>query len=207
MKASRKSRSPRTVESLIRKTRHTDVTSAGVRKSLSPAHTSCHLFGVVVDGRVLMNGSPSMMLPELLHEAESGLDSPTSPRSAESTFRTPSPAPSSFRRPEAPLIIDTEGPRELSRKWTQSAQCHVTLLIIFLPPSFSHPPCTASCLTTKLPSILTTYASQTQTFSPSLPHSFNFTFFSISRLALSNKIYRHNAATMRQPYVLSFISF
>lgn len=62
-----------------------------------------------------MNGSPSMTLPELLHEAESELDSPSSPTSAQSAFRTPSPALSSFRRPEAPLVIDTDGPREWSR--------------------------------------------------------------------------------------------
>jgi len=110
MKASRKNRSPRTVESLIRKTRRADVTSAGVRKSSSPRRS----LGLVVDGRVLMHDSPSMTLPELLHEAESEIDSPTS-TSAQSAFRTPSPAPSSFRRPEAPLVIDTEGPREWSR--------------------------------------------------------------------------------------------
>lgn len=115
MKASRKSRSPRTVESLIRKTRRADVTSAGVRKSLSPARTSRRSFGLVVDGRVLMHGSPSMTLPELLDEAGSELDSPTSTRSATSGFRTPSPAHSSFRRPEAPLVVDTDGPREWSR--------------------------------------------------------------------------------------------
>jgi hypothetical protein len=115
MKASRKNRSPRTVESLIRKTRRADVTSAGVRKSLSPARISRRSFGVVVDGRVLMHGSPSMTLPELLHEVESERDSPTSTRSATPAFRTPSPAPTSFRRPSAPLVIDTDGPREWSR--------------------------------------------------------------------------------------------
>ena len=56
-----------------------------------------------------------MTLPELLHEVESERDSPTSSRSATSAFRTPSPALSSFRRPEAPLVIDTDGPREWSR--------------------------------------------------------------------------------------------
>jgi hypothetical protein len=59
-----------------------------------------------------MAGSPSMTLPELLHEAESELDSPTFPKG---DFRTPSPAPVSFRHPEAPLVIDTDGPREWSR--------------------------------------------------------------------------------------------
>lgn len=115
MKASRKSLSPRTVESLIRKNRRADVTSAGVRKSSSPARTSRRSFGVVIDGHVLMNGSPSMTLPELLHEAESEIDSPSSPTSAQSAFRTPSPALSSFRQPEAPLVVDTDGPREWSR--------------------------------------------------------------------------------------------
>jgi hypothetical protein len=56
-----------------------------------------------------------MTLPELLQEAESELDVPTSSRSAQSAFRTPSPAPSSFRRPEAPLVVDIDGPRDWSR--------------------------------------------------------------------------------------------
>ena len=56
-----------------------------------------------------------MTLPELLHEAESELDCSMSSRSAHSGFRTPSPAPSSFRQPAAPLVIDTDGPREWSR--------------------------------------------------------------------------------------------
>ncbi|SRR6266403_33448 len=115
MKASRENRSPRTVESLIRKARRADVTNAGIRKSLSPARAARRSFGVVVDGRVLMHGSPSMTLPELLHEAESELDFPASTKSAQSVVRTPSPALSSFRRPEAPLVIDTDGPREWSR--------------------------------------------------------------------------------------------
>jgi hypothetical protein len=115
MKAARKNLSPRTVESLIRKARRADLTSAGIRKSSSPARTSPRSFGVVVDGRVLMQGSPSMTLPELLHEAESELDFPASLKSEQSSFRTPSPAPTSFRRPQAPLVIDTDGPREWSR--------------------------------------------------------------------------------------------
>jgi hypothetical protein len=115
MKASWKSRSPRTVESLIRKTQHADVTGAGVRKSLSPARTSHRLFGVVVDGHVLMHDSPSMTLPELLHEAESEINSSTSPKSVMLAFRTPSPALLSFRRPQATLAIDTDGPCEWSR--------------------------------------------------------------------------------------------
>ena len=69
-----------------------DITGAGVCKSLSPACTSCHSFGVAVDGRMLMHDSPSMTLSELLHEAESEIDSPTSPKSATSAFRMPSPA-------------------------------------------------------------------------------------------------------------------
>ncbi|KAH9174755.1 hypothetical protein EDB89DRAFT_1950224 [Lactarius sanguifluus] len=52
-----------------------------------------------------------MTLPELLSEAESELDNPRE----QHTPRTPSPAPTSFRRPEAPLVIDTDGPREWSR--------------------------------------------------------------------------------------------
>lgn len=115
MKAARKNRSPHSVESLIRKARRADLASAGVRKSLSPARTARRSFGVVVDGQVLMNGSPSMTLPELLHEVESELDCSMSSRSAQSGFRTPSPAPSSFRVPEAPLVIDTDGPRDWSR--------------------------------------------------------------------------------------------
>jgi len=97
------------VESLIRKARRADLASAGVSKSSSPVRSARRSFGVVVDGHVVMAGSPSMTLPELLHQAESELDSPTA-------FRTPSPAPSSFRRPEAPLVVDMDGPRE----WTRS---------------------------------------------------------------------------------------
>ncbi|KAH9049324.1 hypothetical protein EDB84DRAFT_1453445 [Lactarius hengduanensis] len=97
--------SPRTVESLVRKARRADLASAGVSKSSSPARSGRRSFGVVVDGRVVTANSPSMTLPELLSEAESELDNP----------RTPSPAPASFRRPEAPLVIDTDGPREWSR--------------------------------------------------------------------------------------------
>ncbi|KAH9958013.1 hypothetical protein BC827DRAFT_1221608 [Russula dissimulans] len=116
IKAARKNRSSRSVESLIRKARRADLASAGVSKSSSPARSARRSFGVVVDGRVVMAGSPSMTLPELLHEAESDLDSPTFSRRPQSAFRTPSPAPSSFRRPEAPLVVDTDGPRE----WTRS---------------------------------------------------------------------------------------
>ena len=60
-----------------------------------------------------------MTLPELLSEAESELDPPTTTttflKRGQQTPRTPSPAPSSFRQPEAPLVIDTDGPREWSR--------------------------------------------------------------------------------------------
>ncbi|KAH9017089.1 hypothetical protein EDB83DRAFT_2438178 [Lactarius deliciosus] len=103
--------SPRTVESLVRKARRADLASAGVSKSSSPARSGRRSFGVVVDGRVVTANSPSMTLPELLSEAESELDNPREQR----TPRTPSPAPASFRRPEAPLVIDTDGPREWSR--------------------------------------------------------------------------------------------
>ena len=113
--AARKNRRSSTVESLIRKARRADVTSAGVSKSSSPARSARRSFGVVVDGRVVMTGSPSMTLPELLHEAQSDLDSSTLSRRASPAFRTPSPAPSTFKRPEAPLVIDTDGPREWSR--------------------------------------------------------------------------------------------
>ncbi|KAI9510178.1 hypothetical protein F5148DRAFT_1181341 [Russula earlei] len=107
-----KARKNRSVESLIRKARRGNLTSAGVSKSSRSPRRS---FGVVVDGRVVMAGSPSMTLPELLHEVESELDSPTFLSRPQSAFRTPSPAPSYFRRPEAPLVIDTDGPREWSR--------------------------------------------------------------------------------------------
>jgi hypothetical protein len=56
-----------------------------------------------------------MTLPELLSEAESELDPPTFLKRREHTPRTPSPARASFRPPEAPLVIDTDGPREWSR--------------------------------------------------------------------------------------------
>ncbi|KAI0287106.1 hypothetical protein BC826DRAFT_1046517 [Russula brevipes] len=115
MKAARKKRPSGTVESLIRRARRADLKDAGVSKSSSPARAARGSFGLVVDGRVVMTGSPTMTLPELLHEAESELDSPTASRRASPTFRTPSPAPSVFRRPEAPLVIDTDGPREWSR--------------------------------------------------------------------------------------------
>jgi hypothetical protein len=115
MKAARKNRRSSTVETLIRKARRADLASAGVSKSSSPARSARRSFGVVIDGHVVMTGSPSMTLPELLHEAESGLNPSTFPGHAQSDFRTPSPAPSSFRQPTAPLVIDTEGPREWSR--------------------------------------------------------------------------------------------
>ncbi|KAI0305260.1 hypothetical protein B0F90DRAFT_1702906 [Multifurca ochricompacta] len=114
-KISRQHRPSRTVESLIRKARRADLASAGVSKSLSPARSTRRSFGVVVDGRVVMDGSPSMTLPELLHVAESHLDSATFSMPGQQAFRTPSPAPGSIRRPEAPLVIDTDGPREWSR--------------------------------------------------------------------------------------------
>ncbi|KAI9458933.1 hypothetical protein BJY52DRAFT_406246 [Lactarius psammicola] len=107
--------SPRTVESLIRNTRRADLASAGISKSSSPARSGRRSFGVVVDGRVVTANSPSMTLPELLSEAESELDAPTFLKRGQYTPRTPSPAPASFRRPEAPLVIDTDGPREWSR--------------------------------------------------------------------------------------------
>ena len=57
-----------------------------------------------------------MTLPELLSEAESELGSPTFLKPRQQHIpRTPSPAPASFRRPEEPLVIDTDGPREWSR--------------------------------------------------------------------------------------------
>jgi hypothetical protein len=115
MKAARKPRPSRSVESLIRKARRADLSSAGVSKSPSPARSARRSFGVVVDGRVVMAGSPSMTLPELLHEAESEFDPLPSPKSTHNDFRTPSPAPVSFRCSEAPLVIDTDGPREWSR--------------------------------------------------------------------------------------------
>jgi len=62
-----------------------------------------------------MTGSPTMTLPELLHEVESELDSSASSRLGQPDFRMPSPTPSSFARPQAPLVIDTDGPREWSR--------------------------------------------------------------------------------------------
>lgn len=57
-----------------------------------------------------------MTLPELLSEAESELGSPTFLKPRQQHIpRTPSPAPAPFRRPEEPLVIDTDGPREWSR--------------------------------------------------------------------------------------------
>ena len=55
-----------------------------------------------------------MNLPELLHKAQSELDSSTFSRRASPAFRTPSPAPSIFKQPKAPLVIDTDGPCEWS---------------------------------------------------------------------------------------------
>jgi hypothetical protein len=115
MKAGGKNRRSSTVDTLIRKARRADLASAGVCKSSSPARLARRSFGVVIDGRVVMADSPSMTLPELLHEAESELDPSTFSRHAEPDFRTPSPAPSSFRQPTAPLVIDMDGPREWSR--------------------------------------------------------------------------------------------
>jgi hypothetical protein len=114
MKAARKNRRSSTVEALIRKARRADLASAGVSKLSSP-RSGRRSFGVVIDGRVVMSGSPSMTLPELLYEAESELDSSIVSGHTQPDFRTPSPAPSSFRQPTAPLVIDTDGPREWSR--------------------------------------------------------------------------------------------
>ena len=115
-KAARSRRfSPRSVESLIRKARRADLASASVSKSSSPARSIRRSFGVVLDGRVVTANTPPMTLPELLSEAESDLDPSTFLKRGQQTPRTPSPAPSSFRRPEAPLVIDTDGPREWSR--------------------------------------------------------------------------------------------
>jgi len=102
------------VESLICKARHVDATSTGVSKSLSPACSACCLFGIVIDGHVMMTSSPSMNLPELLHKAQSKLDSSTFSRHASPAFRMPSPAPSIFKQPEVPLVIDTDGLHEWS---------------------------------------------------------------------------------------------
>jgi hypothetical protein len=115
MKAGGKKRRSSTIDTLIRKARRADLASAGVSKSSSPARSARRSFGVVIDGHVVMTGSPSMTLPELLHEAESELDPSIISRRAEAGFRTPSPAPSSFQQPSAPLVIDTDGPREWSR--------------------------------------------------------------------------------------------
>jgi hypothetical protein len=71
MKYARKRRTPRSVESLIRKAQRADLASAGVSESPSPTCSARHSFGAVVNGRVIMAGSPSMTLPELLHETGS----------------------------------------------------------------------------------------------------------------------------------------
>jgi hypothetical protein len=62
-----------------------------------------------------MTGSPSMTLPKLLHDAQSELNPSSFSRCTSPAFRTPSPAPSTFKQPEALLVIDTDGPREWSR--------------------------------------------------------------------------------------------
>jgi len=86
-----KNRHSSTVESLIHKARRADTTSTGVSKSSSPARSACRLFGIIIDGRVVMTSSPSMNLPELLHKAQSELDSSTFSRHASPAFRTPPP--------------------------------------------------------------------------------------------------------------------
>ncbi|KAI0264614.1 hypothetical protein BC834DRAFT_1042177 [Gloeopeniophorella convolvens] len=115
-KAAGKRRSSSSVDTLLRRARRADLASAKVFKSASPARSGRRSFGLVVDGRVHMSGSPSMTLPQLLSEAESELGSPTSSSHGHQLFRTPSPAPASFRRAEAPLVIDTDGLRD----WTRS---------------------------------------------------------------------------------------
>jgi len=104
-----KNRRSSMVESLIRKAQRADATSTGVSKLSSPARSACCSFGIIIDGHVVMTSSPSMNLPELLHKAQSKLDSSTFSRRASPAFRTPSPAPSIFKQPKVPLVIDTDG--------------------------------------------------------------------------------------------------
>jgi len=104
-----KNRHSSTVESLICKAWHVDATSTGVSKLSLPACSACCSFGIVIDGHVMMTGSPSMNLPELLHKAQSKLNSLTFSRRASPAFRMPSPTPSIFKQPKVPLVIDTDG--------------------------------------------------------------------------------------------------
>jgi hypothetical protein len=116
MVAGHKNRSLRSVESLIRKGRRLDVTSASVCKSLSPARTAHRSIGVVVDRHVMMYRSPSTTLPELLHKAGSKLDSNIledyTASFQKNFFRTLIIL--ATRGSDALLVIDTDGPRDWS---------------------------------------------------------------------------------------------
>ncbi|KAI0065311.1 hypothetical protein BV25DRAFT_1822469 [Artomyces pyxidatus] len=121
-KVERKRPSSHTVDALMRNARRAGVASAGVSKSSPSRRRSV---GLVVGERVIMPGTPSMTLPQLLHEAESELIG-----SGESVRGTPTrfipPTPHAFRTPSPALgrqyepsgstvVIDTDGPRD----WTK----------------------------------------------------------------------------------------
>lgn len=122
------------VDSLLKSARRAGVASSGIVKSHSPqqakkAHRGT--VGRVINGRVVMPDSPSMTLPDLLHEAEASLtasradDSPfreegySTPKALRPSWRrdpflTPAPAGSQARSTwaETSLYIDTDGPRD-----------------------------------------------------------------------------------------------
>jgi len=75
----------------------------------------------------------------------------------------------------------------------------VPVFIFFSPLAPSVPPRVRQAVTQDE----TTYASQSQTFPPSLSLPFISPFFYPSRLTLWDNTYQHKAATTRQPYDLS----
>lgn len=134
------------VDSLLKSARRADVAGSGIVKALSPQQAKkvrWSTMGGVINGRVVMPDSPSMTLPELLHEAEVSLttsraeDSPSSkagystPRVLKTSWRRDpflTPAPSGLRArstwAETSLYIDTAGPRDwMKNDWKLLDAC------------------------------------------------------------------------------------
>lgn len=145
-KAKRSGQRHSSVDSLLKSARRADVAGSGIVKALSPQQAKkvrWSTMGGVINGRVVMPDSPSMTLPELLHEAEVSLttaraeDSPSSkagystPRALKISWRRDpflTPAPSGLRaRPtwaETSLYIDTAGPRDwMKNDWKLLDAC------------------------------------------------------------------------------------
>ncbi|KAI0318078.1 hypothetical protein OF83DRAFT_1282963 [Amylostereum chailletii] len=108
-------RSRPSLDSIFRKSRRSSLSNSGIVKSSPRPRQAAR--GVVVNGHVIMPGSPSMTLPQLLHEAESDIGTPArdSHPLAHDDYRTPSPGHGARRTQDATIVIDMDGPREWNR--------------------------------------------------------------------------------------------